>query len=497
MASLLGAACVAPLSDTAEPRVSVGGASVLSPMFTRVGAEMGVPAELLAALSYVETRLAFVNTSDHGRSSVGLLGMSPEDLARGASLAGVTDEAARTDAEASLRAGAALLRNKAPSARSLEDFLALLDDGLRTELTSVLVRGVDGRDAAGQSVTIAARPWLDHSAGLGTTEQALGNADYGPATWSAAYSGNFQVANRTAITHIVIHDTEGSYNGTISWFKDPASNVSAHYVLKSSTGAITQMVKEKDIAWHDGCFNTTTIGLEHEGYASQPKVWFTEAMYVASAKLSAYLADKYSVPKARSHILGHGDAPDCSDHTDPGPGWDWAHYLDLVKTGGAPTFLAGDATVNGPINLISGETATVTLTITNNGNAAWDLDATRLGTALPQDRDSPFFLDGDWVAANRATGVDARVEPGATGTFTFEVVAPEVKSSQVFDEAFQLVQEGMAWFGPEVHVVFNVAPKAGESGGCSATPSSGGSAGSACAMLLLGALVSRRRRRAH
>ncbi|MBL0219217.1 MAG: hypothetical protein IPQ07_35775 [Myxococcales bacterium] len=25
------------------------------------------------------------------------------------------------------------------------------------------------------------------------------------------------------------------------------------------------MVKEKDIAWHDACFNTTTVGIEHEG----------------------------------------------------------------------------------------------------------------------------------------------------------------------------------------------------------------------------------------
>ena len=33
---------------------------------------------------------------------------------------------------------------------------------------------------------------------------------------------------------------------------------------------------------------------------------------------------------------GHGEAPDCSDHTDPGAGWNWTHYLDLVRTGGAP-----------------------------------------------------------------------------------------------------------------------------------------------------------------
>ena len=479
-------ACVAPLSDREDPRVAVGGPSASA--FVQVGAETGVPAELLAALSYVETRMQVVDAHAHGREALGILGLSSEDLARGAALAGVSDSAARTDVVAGLRAGAMLLKERAPGARTLEDFLAALDDDLREDLTMLLVRGVDAN-----GVTIAARPSLDRSAGFGTTQQALGSADYGPAVWSAAYSGNFQVANRTKVDHIVIHDTEGSYSGTISWFKDPAANVSAHYVVKSSTGAITQMVKEKDVAWHDACFNTTTVGIEHEGYAAMPDKWFTEAMYAESAKLSAYLADKYSIPKEHGYIVGHGEAPDCSDHTDPGPGWNWAHYIDLVKTGGVPTFLAGDAMVDGPITLTSGEHTTVTVTVSNTGNAAWDLDATRLGTAAPQDRESAFFVDGDWVSTARATGVDARVEPGASGTFTFEVVAPDVREPTMFDEGFQLVQADATWFGPEVHVIFNVQPK-GDDGGCSA--SGGGSGASACAMLIAGALVSRRRRRA-
>ena len=495
VASLLAGACVAPITDSNGPRVAVGGTSPLAAMFTRVGTEMGVPPELLASISYVETRLQFVQGSEHNRTTVGLLGLSPDDLARGARLAGVTDQAAQTDAEASVRAAAALLKNRDPSARTLEDFLAVLDDDTRVELTELLVRGVDGRDAAGHAVTIAARPELDRGAGFGTTQQSLGSADYAPATWSAAYAGNFQVASRTKVDHIVIHDTEGSYTGSINWFKDPAANVSAHYVIKSSTGAVTQMVKEKDVAWHDACFNATTVGIEHEGYAAKPEQWFTEAMYIESAKLSAYLADKYGIAKEHGTILGHGEAPDCSDHMDPGPGWNWAHYIDLVKTGGAPTFLAGDATVDAPVSLISGETGTVTVTITNHGNVAWDLDLTRLGTTAPQDRASAVFLDGDWLSPSRATGVDAKVGPGATGTFTFDIIAPEVREIQVLDEAFQLVQQDMTWFGPEVHVIFQVAPKdGGGSGGCSAGGS--GSLGTACAMLLLGVVSSRRRRRA-
>ena len=493
LASLLAGACVAPLSDSTAPRVAIGGSSALVDMFTRVGTDTGVPPELLATMSYVGTRLRFVSATEHGRTTLGLLGMSPEDLAAGAARAGIPDQLARTEPEASVRAGAALLVSRDPSARTLADFLSLFDDDERAALTAALVRGVDGHDASGNRVTIAARPDLDPDAGFGTTVQGLGNADYGPASWSPAYSGNFGVGSRTKVDHIVIHDTEGSYAGTISWFKDPAANVSAHYVIKSSTGAITQMVKEKDVAWHDACFNTTTVGIEHEGYAANPDQWFTEPMYIASAKLTAYLADKYAIPKEHGFIVGHGEAPDCSDHTDPGPGWNWAHYIDLVKTGGAPTFLAGDATIDAPTALVSGETATVTITITNNGNVAWDLDLTRVGTALPQDRASAIFLDGDWLSPSRATGVDARVEPGATGTFTFDIVAPDVHEVQVVDEAFQLVQDGAAWFGPEMHVVFSVTPN-GDSGGCSAT--GGGSAGTVCAMLLLGVLSSRRRRRA-
>lgn len=493
LASLLLGACVAPLSDGSAPRVVVGGSSSLVGVFERVGAETGVPAELLATMSYVGTRLRFVSATEHGRTTLGLLGMSREELSAGAALAGVTDRAAATEPEASVRAGAAFLKSRDPSARTLSEFLSLFDDEERTALTEALVRGIDGHDATGNRVTIAARPELDANAGLGTTQQALGGADYGPATWSAAYSGNYTAGNRTKVDHIVIHDTEGSYAGSISWFKDPTAKVSAHYVIKSSTGAITQMVKEKDVAWHDKCFNSTTIGIEHEGYAAHPEQWFTEPMYIESAKLSAYLADKYNIPKEHGFIVGHGEAPDCSDHSDPGPGWNWAHYIDLVKTGGAPTFLAGDPTIDAPTTLVSGETATVTITITNTGNVAWDLDLTRVGTAAPQDRDSAVFLDGDWLSPTRATGVDARVAPGETGTFTFEIVAPEVRETTVMDEGFMLVQDSATWFGPEMHVVFSVAPK-GDSSGCSAA--GGGSAGTACAMLLLGVFASRRRRRA-
>ena len=116
---------------------------------------------------------------------------------------------------------------------------------------------------------------------LATPGVALASTDYGPAAWVPAHSATSpSPTGRSShnINYVVIHTTQGSYNGTISWFQNPASQVSAHYVVKSSDGAVTQMVREKDIAWHAGnwTYNTQSIGIEHEGFVEQDG-WYTEA----------------------------------------------------------------------------------------------------------------------------------------------------------------------------------------------------------------------------
>jgi N-acetyl-anhydromuramyl-L-alanine amidase AmpD len=494
-------ACVGQPAPPQTSRISVGGDSPLARTFVRVGTDTGVPPALLAAVSWVETRFSFANAprNDHNAGSLGLMGLTDggsRDLTRGAMLAGVTDHAARTEIEASIRAGAALLQT--PGARSIGDFTPALrafgGDGFANAVEQALARGIDGRDEAGLSITIAAQPEVD-SPGFTTITQGLG---YPGAAWVPASTSNYQTANRglADIDHIIIHDTEGSYDGTVSWFKNPAAQVSAHYLLRSTDGFVAQMVDEKNIAWHIKCLNTRTVGIEHEGFAANPGKWYTEVMYAESAKLTAYLADKYSIQKAHGPIEGHGEAPDCSTHTDPGPGWDWAHYIDLVQTGGAGNFAADSLTVDAPASIKSGEIATVTVTVTNHGTSAWDLDATRVGTQSPQDRDSALFVDGDWIGPNRATAVDVRTAAGAVGTFTFQIQGPAVTEPVVYDEAFQLVQEGVAWFGPTFNVVVQVTPEVATnpSGGCNAARGSG-SGGVACVMLALGATVRRRRRR--
>jgi N-acetyl-anhydromuramyl-L-alanine amidase AmpD len=169
-------------------------------------------------------------------------------------------------------------------------------------------------------------------------------ADYPQAHWLAASTSNYSRSNRplsNPINMVVIHATEGSYAGTLQWFRNPRSHATTQYVVRSSDGDVTQMVREKDEAWHsgNGDVNDRSIGIEHEAFSSDCR-WFTDAMYRSSAQLSAYLAIKYLIPIDRKHYIAHSEVPDpnhpgqfggYAHHTDPGRCWDWPKYMSLIK----------------------------------------------------------------------------------------------------------------------------------------------------------------------
>jgi len=275
-----------------------------------------------------------------GLMAIGTGGLT--DLDTAALLAGTSKEKVASDVRANVRGAAALLKS-AGHARGWgrgDDVLgwasvveAYGGDILVREVVELIRKGWSGTDDDGFSVEVVGIGDGLENGDLGVVAQELG---YPGAIWNPAYSGNYTNASRGAssINYVVIHTTQGSYAGTISWFKNSSSKVSSHYVVRSSDGQVTQMVDDRDIAWHDACFNSQSIGIEHEGYVSDPAKWYTDAMYKASAKLTAWLSNQYGIPKDKSHIMGHGEAPDCSDHTDPGSGWNWTYYMTLVKNGG-------------------------------------------------------------------------------------------------------------------------------------------------------------------
>ncbi len=212
-------------------------------------------------------------------------------------------------------------------------------------------------------------------AGLGLSSIGQAQPDYPPALWNQAYPGHWYTSGNGHY-FCVIHDMEGYYEATISYFQQPTqggtnSFASIYYCVNGIyngkdtahshtgdtpadglAGEITQMVREQYWAWHVLCWNTYMFGTEHEGFVDSP-VWYTEAMYQASAGLQRHLCSNYGIPMDRNHIIGHNEWQNatwtnwmatnwpqidttCNNHTDPGQYWNWTHFMALV-TSNTPT----------------------------------------------------------------------------------------------------------------------------------------------------------------
>ncbi len=145
-----------------------------------------------------------------------------------------------------------------------------------------------------------------------------------------ANAANFLPNGIESYDWVVVHTMQGSYNGTISWFKNPDSQVSTQYVMRSSDGEVTQMVLDEDRAYHVGSQNRYALGIEHEGFIDDPAQWYTWATYTSSARLTRWLTIRHDIPVDRDHIAGHGELPN-QTHTDPGSGWNWTLYMALIR----------------------------------------------------------------------------------------------------------------------------------------------------------------------
>ncbi|WP_327326232.1 N-acetylmuramoyl-L-alanine amidase [Streptomyces sp. NBC_01210] len=165
-----------------------------------------------------------------------------------------------------------------------------------------------------------------------TRARKEGAIDYAGAEWTAASRANWRLADRPddySIDRVVIHVVQGSYPSALRAFKDPGHKAATHYVVRKD-GHVAQMIRELDVAFHSGnrSYNERSVGIEHEGFVDRPAD-FTDAMYRSSAKLTAGICGRYGIPVDREHIIGHVEVPG-TDHTDPGPHWDWDRYIRLV-----------------------------------------------------------------------------------------------------------------------------------------------------------------------
>ncbi|MET9428675.1 MULTISPECIES: N-acetylmuramoyl-L-alanine amidase [unclassified Streptomyces] len=172
-----------------------------------------------------------------------------------------------------------------------------------------------------------------------------GELDHQGAEWTAAARANWRRADRPddyTIDRVVIHVVQGSYPTALRVFKNPGHGAATHYVVRKD-GHIAQMIRELDVAFHAGNreMNERSIGIEHEGFVDRPQD-FTAAMYEASARLTAGICARYGIPADREHVIGHVEV-EGTDHTDPGPHWDWDRYMKLVRAAAAAGSGSGSA----------------------------------------------------------------------------------------------------------------------------------------------------------
>ena len=125
---------------------------------------------------------------------------------------------------------------------------------------------------------------------------------------------------------VLIHYTAmESARAACDWLCDPASEVSAHYLIDRD-GAVVQMVDEAHRAWHAGAgewggrgdVNSRSIGIELANTGAEP---FPEPQMAALERLLDGIRGRWPAV-APERILGHSDiAP--GRKIDPGRRFDW------------------------------------------------------------------------------------------------------------------------------------------------------------------------------
>jgi N-acetyl-anhydromuramyl-L-alanine amidase AmpD/uncharacterized protein YgiM (DUF1202 family) len=266
----------------------------------------------------------------------------------------------------------------------------------------------------------------------------LGNRDSvearPPIEQEPAASSNYRRAARTAgdIDWLVVHTIEGSYRSGINTFKNPATNVSAHYVVGTAPGQITQMVDDSDVAWTAGNsdYNDRSINVELAGYASSG---FPDQQYDNVTALVEFLTDTYTIPArhpeaavapcdaaaGQGGVIGHDQVPspyDCSvgggagRHTDPGPYFEYDRVLSGGGDGGGDDEDGDDGSEDGDPAFQIGQAVAATTAL--NTRAGPRLDETVRETVSTGT--AGYVTDG-YVTSGGYTWWQMDWETGTTG----------------------------------------------------------------------------------
>jgi hypothetical protein len=378
---LLAAAALLTYGLSGAPAQAGTQSGSVTAAFAGASHTYGVPQQVLESVCYLEGRLGAHGgqaSVDGGYGCMNLVKNDKTDtLDQAAKLTGLSVSTLQHDTAANIRGGAAVLRAEAlvlapklpatlagwyapiaayshASSRSVA--------GMYADAAYQLIQGgFSGTADDGSQVTLAPQAVTPDKSTLGSVPLAPAalpsgcaqdsNVDYPsaidcvvPTTYDCnVVSGacTYQSSNRPtsyALYDVTIHDIEGTAADAISTFQDINSGVSVHYVIDSD-GTVYQTLREKDIAYHAGNFwyNEHAVGIEHAGIDATGYQWYNATEYLASAKLTAYLLNKYNIPLDHAHINSHGTTPSPTtgtspNHVDPGKYWLWDYYFGLIHS---------------------------------------------------------------------------------------------------------------------------------------------------------------------
>ena len=159
---------------------------------------------------------------------------------------------------------------------------------------------------------------------------------------------------------IVCHIAEGTYDGTIGWLCNPASQTSAHFVV-GKDGRVTQLVPLDQAAWCNGTStaandkryfgkstletvrerktnaNYYTISIEHEGYWKDGRGKLTAAQQEATVELIRYIRTEIKrlygseIPADRKHIVGHYEVNPITKPCCPGENFPFGEIIEELE----------------------------------------------------------------------------------------------------------------------------------------------------------------------
>lgn len=126
-------------------------------------------------------------------------------------------------------------------------------------------------------------------------------------------SPNRSSRNGERVRLLTWHETAGAYAGSVSWLRNPASQASAHIVIREDGLAASQLVALAEKAWHAAAFNPFSVGVEHANTSA--KGYASERQLEVSARVFGWLCLHLGVPPRRSR---HGQEAGICRHSDLG-----------------------------------------------------------------------------------------------------------------------------------------------------------------------------------